>query len=96
MDGADTLRAGDTVTTSSHITAVRIQDAGKAVEVLAVITKDGRPVMEVISSFLYAENTLTLKQHSKRKVEAPMEVQLSSRKRCHYPEIKHLVPFYQA
>ncbi|KUL87287.1 hypothetical protein ZTR_03300 [Talaromyces verruculosus] len=80
MDGAVTLRAGDTVTTSSRITAVRIQDAGKAVEVLAVITKDGRPVMEVVSSFLYRGKYTDFETTFERKVEAPMEVQLSSRK----------------
>lgn len=80
VDGAATLRAGDTVSTSSRITAVRIQDAGKAVEVLAIITKDGHPVTEVTSSFLYRGKYTDFETTFERKAEVPMEVQLVSRK----------------
>lgn len=92
VDGACTLRAGDTVATSSRITAVRIQDAGKVVEVLAVITKDGSPVMEVTSQFLYRGNYTDFETTFERNVEVPMQVHLSSRKEV---EILKSKPWFQ-
>ena len=74
------LEAGDIVSTSSRITAVRIQDAGKVVEVLATITKDGRPVIEVTSQFMYRGKYTDFDTTFERKVEVPMRVHLSSRK----------------
>lgn len=92
VDGAGILRAGDRVSTSSRITAVRIQDAGKAVEVLAVITKDGHPVMEVVSQFLYRGTYTDFESTFERKVEAPMQVHLSSKKDV---EILKSKPWFQ-
>ncbi|KAK9235158.1 acyl transferase domain-containing protein [Lipomyces kononenkoae] len=80
VDGAASLSAGDKVSTSSRITAVRIQDAGKVVEVLAVITKDGSPVMEVVSQFMYRGKYTDFETTFERKVEVPMQVHLGSRK----------------
>ncbi|KAE8554462.1 hypothetical protein EYB25_003001 [Talaromyces marneffei] len=80
VEGAGILKAGDTVSTSSRITAVRIQDAGKVVEVLAVVTKDGRPVMEVVSAFMYRGTYTDFESTFERKVESSMQVHLDSRK----------------
>ncbi|KFY15817.1 hypothetical protein V492_01746 [Pseudogymnoascus sp. VKM F-4246] len=92
VNGAYSLRAGDTVATSSRITAVRIQDAGKMVEVLAVITKDGSPVMEVVTQFLYRGKYTDFETTFERKVEVPMQVHLSSQKDV---EILKSKPWFQ-
>ena len=51
--GASPLKVGDVLHSTSSIRGVYIEDSGKVVEVLAVIKRDGKPVMEVLSSFLF-------------------------------------------
>lgn len=80
VSGASPLKAGDTVTTSSRLTAVRIQDAGKVVEVHAVIARDEVPVMEVTSQFMYRGRYTDFETTFERKVEKPMRVHLKSEK----------------
>ncbi|KAJ5151391.1 fatty acid synthase beta subunit [Penicillium canariense] len=52
MPDAEPLRVGDSLETSSRITAVTIKPQGKLVEVTAVINRTGRPVMRITSEFL--------------------------------------------
>ncbi|KAL4892835.1 acyl transferase domain-containing protein [Aspergillus ambiguus] len=51
--GALPLRVGDKVTSQSHIQSVTVSEAGKKVTVEAHILREGRPVMVVVSSFLF-------------------------------------------
>ena len=53
LTDAGNLVEGDVVDTTSHITAIINQDSGKMVEVSGVITKEGKPVIELVSQFLY-------------------------------------------
>ena len=53
VTGASPLKIGDVLNSTSSIRGVYIEDSGKVVEVLAVIKRDGKPVMEVLSTFLF-------------------------------------------
>ncbi|KAF4637609.1 hypothetical protein G7Y89_g486 [Cudoniella acicularis] len=92
MKGTCPMRASDKVATYSRIAAVLIQDAGKVVEVHAVITKDEIPVMEVVSQFLYRGKYSDFETTFERKVEAPMQVHLNSRRDV---EILKSKPWFQ-
>ena len=51
--GAEPLKKGDVVDTTAQVNAVINQDSGKMVEICGTITRNGEPVMEVTSQFLY-------------------------------------------
>ncbi|KAF9648674.1 fatty acid synthase [Thelephora ganbajun] len=53
LDGASPLHVGDVVTTEAKVASVINTDAGKAVKVIGNIVHEGKPVIEVTSSFLY-------------------------------------------
>ena len=53
VPGATALKVGDVLYSTSRIKGVYIEDSGKVVEVLAIIKCDGRPVIEVNSTFLF-------------------------------------------
>lgn len=65
VPGATPLAEGDVVSSNAEIRSVLNQDSGKVVEVVGRIFRDGKPVMEVFSSFFYRgeysdfENTFT-------------------------------------
>lgn len=80
LPGADPLKKGDTVETTAQINAVINQDSGKMVEVCGTITRDGKPVMEVTSQFLYRGAYSDYENTFQRKYETPMQVHLSSTK----------------
>ena len=78
MAGAEPLKKGDIVSTSARVNAVLNQDAGKTVEVCGTIMRQGQPVMEVTSQFLYRgayEDYETTFQRTNEKV---MHVHLST------------------
>lgn len=53
VPGAASLRVGDKCTSEASVVSVVNSDSGKAVKVQGVVLRDGLPVIEVTSSFLY-------------------------------------------
>ncbi|KAL2196888.1 acyl transferase domain-containing protein [Corynascus similis CBS 632.67] len=80
MPGAEPLKKGDEVSTTAQVNAVVNQDSGKMVEVCGTITRDGKPVMEVTSQFLYRGVYTDFENTFQRTIEKPMQVHLSSTK----------------
>ncbi len=78
--GADPLKNGDVVRTTAQINAIINQDAGKMVEVCGTITREGMPVMEVTSQFLYRGAYSDYENTFQRKTEVPMQLHLASTK----------------
>jgi len=80
MPGAEPLKKGDEVSTTAQINAVINQDSGKMVEVCGTIHRDGKPVMEVTSQFLYRGVYTDYENTFQRKLETPMQVHLGTTK----------------
>jgi fatty acid synthase subunit beta len=65
IPGAAPLAKDDVVSSTAEIRSVLNQDSGKVVEVVGLVSRDGKPVLEVSSSFFYRgeyndfENTFT-------------------------------------
>jgi fatty acid synthase subunit beta len=76
--GAEPLKVGDVLDTTAQINAVINQDAGKMVEVCGTIKRDGKPVMQVISQFLYRGAYTDYENTFQRKEEVPMQVHLET------------------
>ncbi|KAJ6512975.1 fatty acid synthase [Mycena sanguinolenta] len=53
VDGAKPLQAGDVCKAEAHIVSVANTDAGKVVKVKGHVFRAGKPVIEVVSAFLY-------------------------------------------
>jgi fatty acid synthase subunit beta len=80
LPGAEPLKKGDQVETTAQINAVINQDSGKMVEVCGTITREGKPVMEVTSQFLYRGAYTDFENTFQRKTETPMQIHLSTTK----------------
>ena len=80
LPGAEPLKKGDEVETTAQINAVVNQDSGKMVEVCGTITREGKPVMEVTSQFLYRGAYTDFENTFQRKTETPMQIHLSTTK----------------
>ena len=80
LPGAEPLKKGDQVETTAQINAVINQDSGKMVEVCGTITREGTPVMEVTSQFLYRGAYTDFQNTFQRKTETPMQIHLSTTK----------------
>jgi fatty acid synthase subunit beta len=80
LPGAEPLKEGDEVETTAQVNAVINQDSGKMVEITGTITRDGKPVMEVTSQFLYRGAYTDYETTFQRKTETPMQVHLASTK----------------
>lgn len=80
LPGAQPLKVGDQVHTHAQINAVINQESGKMVEVCGTITKEGTPIMEVTSQFLYRGHYSDYENTFQRKEETPMQVTLASSK----------------
>jgi len=80
LPGAEPLKKGDVVHTTAEVNAVLNQDSGKMVEVCGTITREGVPVMEVTSQFLYRGDYKDFENTFQRKIETPIQVTLSSPK----------------
>ncbi|KAK3062602.1 hypothetical protein LTS18_003723, partial [Coniosporium uncinatum] len=78
IPGAAPLKKGDVLDTTAQINAVINQESGKMVEVCGTITRDGAPVMEVTSQFLYRGAYTDFENTFQRKVETPMELTLAT------------------
>ncbi|KAL4066936.1 hypothetical protein J3A83DRAFT_4165578 [Scleroderma citrinum] len=53
LPGAESLEAGDACIADARISSVKNTDTGKAVQVKGRVFRDGEPIIEVTSSFLY-------------------------------------------
>ncbi|KAA1467738.1 fatty acid synthase [Dentipellis sp. KUC8613] len=77
VPGAKPLKAGDKCQAEAQVTAVTNSDAGKTVKARGYILVDGKPVIEVSSSFLYRgrftdyENTFEVVEEPDYLVELP-------------------------
>ncbi|KAF7546585.1 hypothetical protein G7Z17_g8332 [Cylindrodendrum hubeiense] len=80
IPGAEPLKKGDEVSTTAQVNAVINQEAGKMVEVCGTLVRDGEPVMEVTSQFLYRGAYTDFENTFQRKVETPMQVHLATTK----------------
>lgn len=80
IPGASPLKKGDVLDTSAEVNAVINQDSGKMVEVCGTISRDGQPVMEVTSQFLYRGQYNDYENTFQRKTETPMQVHIGSTK----------------
>ncbi|KAH0563492.1 beta subunit of fatty acid synthetase [Trichoglossum hirsutum] len=80
IPGAEPLKNGDVLDATAQINAVINQDSGKMVEVCGTITRDGWPVMEVTSQFLYRGTYTDFENTFQRKTETPMQLHLGSAK----------------
>jgi fatty acid synthase subunit beta len=80
LPGAEPLKKGDEVETTAQINAVINQDSGKMVEVCGTITREGTPVMEVTSQFLYRGAYTDFENTFQRKKETPMQIHLATSK----------------
>ncbi|KAL1865422.1 hypothetical protein VTK73DRAFT_5266 [Phialemonium thermophilum] len=80
MPGAEPLKKGDVVSTTAQINAVINQESGKMVEVCGTIIRQGEPVMEVTSQFLYRGTYTDFENTFQRKVETPMQLHLATSK----------------
>ncbi|KAF2803837.1 beta subunit of fatty acid synthase [Mytilinidion resinicola] len=80
IEGAQPLKKGDVLDTTAQINAVINQESGKMVEVCGTITRDGEPVMEVTSQFLYRGAYTDFETTFQRKNETPMQLHLGTSK----------------
>lgn len=80
VPGAEPLKNGDVVHTTAQVNAVINQDSGKMVEVCGTLVRDGEPVMEVTSQFLYRGTYTDYENTFQRKMETPVQVHLATTK----------------
>jgi len=80
IPGAAPLKKGDVLDTTAEVNAVINQDSGKMVEVCGTITRDGEPVMEVTSQFLYRGVYDDFENTFQRKTEKVMQIHLETSK----------------
>ncbi|KAI9689976.1 MAG: beta subunit of fatty acid synthetase [Bathelium mastoideum] len=78
MPGTTPLKRGDAVETTARINAVLNQDSGKMVEVCGTIKRQGTPIMEVTSQFLYRGTYNDFENTFQRKNETPMQLHLET------------------
>ncbi|KZT67951.1 hypothetical protein DAEQUDRAFT_367722 [Daedalea quercina L-15889] len=82
LDGAEPLKAGDVCKAEARIVSVINSDAGKIVKVKGFVKRDGVPVIEVVSSFLYRgrysdfENTFEVIEEPDYLVEVASEAEV--------------------
>ncbi|RLV86920.1 Fatty acid synthase subunit beta [Meyerozyma sp. JA9] len=80
IPGASPLQKDDVVSSSAEIRAVVNQPSGKMVEVVGTITREGKPVMEVTSQFLYRGEYVDFENTFQKTTETPMQVSYKSAK----------------
>ena len=80
ITGAAPLKKGDVVSTKAEIKAVLNQPSGKLVEVVGTIYREGKPVMEVTSQFLYRGEYNDYCNTFQKVTETPVQVAFKSAK----------------
>ncbi|KAI9314935.1 fatty acid synthase [Dichotomocladium elegans] len=76
LDGANLLTVGDVVDTYAQINAIINSESGKTIEVKGIIVRDGKPILEVTSQFLYRGQFNDYEHTFQRTVETPMQLKL--------------------
>ncbi|KAJ3071925.1 3-oxoacyl-[acyl-carrier-protein] synthase [Podochytrium sp. JEL0797] len=72
------MAAGDVIETKAIVNAITMNESGKTVEVKAVLSKAGEPVLEIISRFLYRGKFNDYENGFRRVSETPIKVKLQS------------------
>ena len=80
VPGAAPLQKDDVVSTKADIKAVLNQPSGKLVEVVGTIFREGQPVMEVTSQFLYRGEYEDYCNTFQKVTETPVQVSFKSPK----------------
>ncbi|SEI30838.1 YALIA101S01e08768g1_1 [Yarrowia lipolytica] len=80
MPGADPLQMGDVVSATAKIDTVKNSATGKTVAVRGLLTRDGKPVMEVVSEFFYRGEFSDFQNTFERREEVPMQLTLKDAK----------------
>lgn len=80
IPGASPLQNGDVVSTKADIKAVLNQASGKMVEVVGTIFREGKPVMEVTSTFLYRGEYVDFENTFQKVTETPVQISFKSAK----------------
>ncbi|KAH3663945.1 hypothetical protein WICMUC_005884 [Wickerhamomyces mucosus] len=78
--GAAPLEKGDAVSSYAEIRSVINQDTGKVVEVVGIITREGKAVLEVSSSFFYRGEYKDFENTFSKITEAPFKLHIKSAK----------------
>ena len=79
VEGAKPLQVGDMCNAEAHIASVTNSDAGKVVKVKGHVIRSGKPVIEVVSAFLYRgrftdyENTFEIIEEPDYLVDLPSD-----------------------
>lgn len=80
IPGAKPLKEGDIISTSAAIKSIVNQPTGKVVEVIGTLSRDGKPVMEVMSSFFYRGTYTDFENTFEKIVEPVYQVPMNSQK----------------
>ncbi|VVT56943.1 uncharacterized protein SAPINGB_P005430 [Magnusiomyces paraingens] len=80
IPGAEPLKEGDNVISKAILKSVVNQETGKVVSVTGVISREGKPVMEVTSEFFYRGDYNDFENTFERKSEAPIQISLQTPK----------------
>ncbi|KAF7512381.1 hypothetical protein GJ744_001949 [Endocarpon pusillum] len=77
INGAAPLSSSDQIESSAEILSITNTDAGRVVEVEAVIKREGNPVLELVSQFLFRGSYVSFDVCFQKKVEPLIEVTLN-------------------
>lgn len=80
LPGAKPLEKDDVVSSTAEIRSVVNQDSGKVVEVVGTIYREGKPVMEVNSQFLYRGDYNDFENTFSKNTEQPFQLHIKSAK----------------
>lgn len=80
IPGAKPLQVGDVISSSAIIKSVVNQSSGKVVEVVGTLKREGKPVMEVTSSFFYRGSYIDFENTFQNTTEPIYHVQIKSSK----------------
>ncbi|CAI4590099.1 BCE_3a_G0032390.mRNA.1.CDS.1 [Saccharomyces cerevisiae] len=80
IPGAKPLQVGDVVSTTAVIESVVNQPTGKIVDVVGTLSRNGKPVMEVTSSFFYRGNYTDFENTFQKTVEPVYQMHIKTSK----------------
>ncbi|KAI8805920.1 hypothetical protein BJ742DRAFT_774644 [Cladochytrium replicatum] len=80
LNGGRSLMVEDVIDTEAIVDSITISEAGKTVAVRATLSKDGKPRMEILTSFLFRGKFSDYENTFRRTKEKPMQVVLKSKK----------------
>ncbi|EJU05022.1 fatty acid synthase [Dacryopinax primogenitus] len=78
VEGAGPLKVGDVCSSKVSIVSVNNTDSGKSVTVKGHLLRDGQPIMEVTSAFLYRGRFVDFENTFEKTVEPQFEVELTT------------------